>query len=152
MGVHVFPILNPPSHLPPHPIPLGHPRAPAPSTLYHASNLDWQFISHIFYMFQCHSPIASCPRSLPQHPALALSHRVQKTVQYICVSFAVLHTGLLLPSLNDLMSISTNKKNRGQWCFTGLKQDLPEDFIPDFFFFLLNSGKWMTPGQLCRKL
>ena len=27
MGVHVFPILNPPSHLPPHPIPLGHPSA-----------------------------------------------------------------------------------------------------------------------------
>ena len=35
MGVHVFHILN---H---HPIPLGHPRAPALSTLSHASNLDW---------------------------------------------------------------------------------------------------------------
>ena len=32
-GVHVFSILNPPSHLPPHPIPLGHPSAPAPNTL-----------------------------------------------------------------------------------------------------------------------
>ena len=32
-GVHVFPILNPPSHLPPHTIPLGHPSAPAPSFL-----------------------------------------------------------------------------------------------------------------------
>ena len=31
MGVHVFPILNPTSHLLPHPIPLGHPSAPAPS-------------------------------------------------------------------------------------------------------------------------
>ena len=40
-GVHVFPILNPPSHLPPRTIPLGHPRAPAPSILYPASNLDW---------------------------------------------------------------------------------------------------------------
>jgi len=30
-SVHVFPILNPPSHLPPHTIPLGHPSAPAPS-------------------------------------------------------------------------------------------------------------------------
>ena len=28
----------------------------------------------------------------------SLSHRVQKTVLYICVSFAVSHTGLLLPS------------------------------------------------------
>ena len=29
---------------------------------------------------------------------LPLSHRVQKTVLYICVSFAVSHTGLSLPS------------------------------------------------------
>ena len=35
-----------PLHLPPHPIPLGHPSAPAPSTLSHASNLDWRFVSH----------------------------------------------------------------------------------------------------------
>ena len=40
-GVHVFPNLNPSSHLPPHTIPLGHPSAPAPSFLYPASNLDW---------------------------------------------------------------------------------------------------------------
>ena len=58
---------EPPSHLPPHTIPLGHSSAPAPSILYHVSNLDWQFISHmIIYMFQCHSPILSHPRSLPQ--------------------------------------------------------------------------------------
>jgi len=69
MGVHVFPILNPPSHLPPHSIPLGHPSAPAPSTLYHASNLDWRSISHmIIYMFQCHSPKPFLPRPLPQSP------------------------------------------------------------------------------------
>ena len=41
-----------PSHLPPHTIPLGHPSAPAPSFLYPASNLDWQFVSYmILYMF-----------------------------------------------------------------------------------------------------
>ena len=57
-----------PSRTPlPPPIPLGHPSAPAPSTLYHTSNLDWQFISHmIIYMFQCHSPISYHPRPLPQ--------------------------------------------------------------------------------------
>ena len=61
MGVHVFPILNP-SLLPPHPIFLGHPITPAPGILYHASNLDWWFISHmIIYMFQCHSPISPSP-------------------------------------------------------------------------------------------
>ena len=43
---------EPPSHLPPHTIPLGHPSAPAPSFLYPALNLDWRFISYmILYMF-----------------------------------------------------------------------------------------------------
>ena len=31
---------------------------------------------------------------LPNHPTLSLSHRVQKTSLYICVSFALSHTGL----------------------------------------------------------
>ena len=35
---------------------------------------------------------------LPNHPTLSLSHKVQKTVLYISVSFAVSYTGLLLPS------------------------------------------------------
>ena len=70
---------EPPSHLPPHPIPLGHPSAPAPSTLSHASNLDWRSISRmIIYMFQCHSPKSPHPHPVPQSP---------KTVLYICVSF-----------------------------------------------------------------
>jgi len=68
-GIHVFPILNPPSHLPPHTIHLGHPCAPAPSILYHSSNLDWGSISHmILYMFQCHSPKSSHPLPFPQSP------------------------------------------------------------------------------------
>jgi len=58
------PSWTPPS--PPHPIPLDHPSAPAPSTLYHALNLDWRFISHMkIYMFQCHSPKLSHPHPLP---------------------------------------------------------------------------------------
>jgi len=44
MGVHILPFLNSPSHLPPHTIPLGHANAPAPSILYHASNLDGRFV------------------------------------------------------------------------------------------------------------
>ena len=48
---------EPSSLLPPGTIPLGHPSAPAPSILYCALNLDWQFISYmVLYMFQCHSP------------------------------------------------------------------------------------------------
>ena len=80
MGVHVFPILNPPpTSLP---IRSHHPSASAPSTLYHASNLDWWFLAHmIIYMFQYHSPISSRPHPLPQSPkdcsihlCLLLSH------------------------------------------------------------------------------
>ena len=35
---------------------------------------------------------------LSKHPTLAFSHRVQKSVLYICVSFSVLHIVLSLPS------------------------------------------------------
>ena len=38
---------EPRSQLHPHPIPLGHPSAPAPSTLSHASNLDWWSVSRM---------------------------------------------------------------------------------------------------------
>ena len=44
VGVHVFSILNP-LPTPSHPIPQGHPSAPALSTLSHARTLDWQSIS-----------------------------------------------------------------------------------------------------------
>ena len=70
-----------PSLLTPCTIPLGHPSAAAPSIQYHALNLSWQLVSFmILYMFQCHSPKSP-----------TLSHRFQKTVVYICVSF-VLHS------------------------------------------------------------
>ena len=60
---------EPPSHRPPHTIPLGHPSAPAPSFLYPASNLDWLFVSYmILYMFQCHYPKSSPAFPLPQSP------------------------------------------------------------------------------------
>ena len=66
---------EPPSLLIPHTISLGHPSAPAPSILYPASNLDWQFISYmILYMFQCHSPKSSHPLPLPQSPKVCSVH------------------------------------------------------------------------------
>ena len=80
------------SRLPPPSLyhPSGSSQCTSPSFLYPALNLDWRFIFYmILYMFQCHSPKSSLP---------SLSHRVQKTVLYICVSFGVSHTGLSLPS------------------------------------------------------
>ena len=69
MGVHVFPHPEPPSHLPPHPIPLGCPSALALSAPFHAWNLDWSSISHmVIYMFQCYPLKSSHPCLLPQSP------------------------------------------------------------------------------------
>ena len=66
---------EPPSHLPRHNIPLGHPPAPAPSMLYPASDIDWWFDSYmIVYMFQCHSPKSSHPLPLPQSPKVHSIH------------------------------------------------------------------------------
>ena len=88
-GVHVFPILNPPSHLPPHTIPLGHPSTPVPSILYPASKLDWQFFSYmILYMFQCHSPKSSHPCPLPQSPKDCSIH----LCLFYCLAYRVIVT------------------------------------------------------------
>ena len=58
-----------PSHLFPHPIPQGCLRAPALSTLSHASNLDWWSISHmIICMFQCYFLKSSHPLLPPLCP------------------------------------------------------------------------------------
>ena len=60
---------EPPSHLPPCTIPLGHPSASAPSILYPTSNLDWWFVLIWHYTsFKCHSPKSSHPLPLPQSP------------------------------------------------------------------------------------
>ena len=72
---------EPPSHLPPHTIPLGHPSAPAPNFLYPASNLDWRFISYmILYMFQCNSPKSS------PHPSPTESKRLFYTFVSLLLS------------------------------------------------------------------
>ena len=75
--------------LPPHPIPLGYPSAPAPNTLYHASNLDWQFVSHmIIYLFQCHSPKSSHPLPLLQSPKDCSIH----LCLFCCLAYRVIIT------------------------------------------------------------
>ena len=83
--VHVFPIVNPPPTSFPIPslwvIPVHQPQA---SCILHQT---WTGNSFLIY-YTCFNAI------LPNHPLLSLSHRVQKTVLYICISFAVSHTGL----------------------------------------------------------
>ena len=92
-GIHVFPILNPPPSSLPIPslwvIPVHQPQA---SSIVHRTQTGDSF--HIWY-YTCFNAI------LPNHPTLSLSRRVQKTVLYISVSFAVSYTGLLLPSFKS---------------------------------------------------
>ena len=92
-GCTCVPHPEPPSQLLPRPIPLGHPSAPAPSTLSHALDLDWWFISHlIIYMFQCHSPISSHPCPLPQSPKDCSVH----LCLFCCLAYRVIVTTFLI--------------------------------------------------------
>ena len=89
-GIHVFPILNPPpSSLPKPSLWVVSVHQPQASSIVHRTWTGNSF--HIWY-YSCFNAI------LPNHPTLSLSHRVQKTLLYISVSFAVSYTGLLLPS------------------------------------------------------
>ena len=89
-GIHMFSILNPPPSSFPVPslwvIPVHQPQA---SSIVHRTWSGDSF--HIWYYTYFNA-------ILPNHPTLSLSHRVQKTVLYTSVFFAVSYTGLLLPS------------------------------------------------------
>ena len=79
------PILN----LPPHPFPLGCPRAPALSALLHAWNLPLSSVLNmVIYMFQGYSLKSSHPHLLSE----------SKSLFFTSVSFAVLHNRSSLPS------------------------------------------------------
>ena len=67
MGVNMSPHPESPSHVPPHSIALGCPRAPALNALCHASNLHWSSILYkVIYMFQYYSLKSSHPCLLQQ--------------------------------------------------------------------------------------
>ena len=86
----MFPILNPPPSSLPIPslwvIPVHQPQA---SSIVHQTWTGDLF--HISYYTYFNA-------ILPNHPTLSLSHRVQKSVLYISVSFAVSYTWTSLPS------------------------------------------------------
>ena len=78
---------EPSTLLPPHTIPLGRPSAPVLSNQYHASNLDWQFVSYmILYMFQCHSPKSSHTLPLQQSPKDCSIHQCL----FCCLTYRVI--------------------------------------------------------------
>ena len=88
-GITCVPHPETPSHLPPHPIPLGHPSAPAwavvsciPPGLAICFTLDNIYVSMLFSQI------------IPPSPSPIES----KSLFYISVSFSVLHIGLSLPS------------------------------------------------------
>ena len=88
-GCTCAPHLEPPSHLPPHPILQGHPSAPTLTTLSHASNLNWRCISlMIIYMFQCYSLKSSHLRLLPQSPKVCSLH----LCLFCCLAYRVIIT------------------------------------------------------------
>ena len=83
------PILNPQAPLPPRPIPLGCPRAPASSALLHASILHWSAVLHmVIYMFQFYSLKLSHPCLLPHSPKVCSLHLCLFCIQgrHFCVS------------------------------------------------------------------
>ena len=86
-GCTCVPHPEPPAHLPPHLTPHACPQCTGFE--FPVSCIELGYISH---MYVCFSAILS------NHPPLAFSHRVQKFVLYICVSFAVSHIGSSLPS------------------------------------------------------
>ena len=88
-GFTCVPHPDPPSHLPPHPIPLGHPSAPAPSTcLMHPA---WAGIC--FTLDSIHISML-LSQSTPPSPSPTESQSLFCT----SVSFPVLHIELSLPS------------------------------------------------------
>ena len=70
-----LPHAEPPSHLPPHHIPLGCPRVSALGALLHASNLHWSFNLHmVIYMFQCYFLKSSHPWLIPLNSKVCSLH------------------------------------------------------------------------------
>ena len=106
-GCTCVPKQEPPSHLPPHNISLGHHRAPAPSMRYPALDIDWWSDSYmIVYMLQCHSPKSSHPLPLPLSPKVRSTH----LCLFCCLAYRVV-IAIFIISIYICVSIL-------YWCFS----------------------------------
>jgi len=113
--VYISPLpLEPPSHLPPHPTPLGGHRAPALGSLYHTANSHWLSIHiHMFmYMFQCYSLKSSHPFLSPLCSKVCLlccpANRIISIIFLDSTYYALIHCRSL--SLSDLLHCITGSK------------------------------------------
>ena len=95
MGAHVFPIPNPPSTSLPIP---SHPSGSSQYTSpeHPVSCIEPGLMIHFTYEFTSFHAI------FPYHPALVLSHRVQKAVQYICFSCCLTYKVIIRIFLNSI--------------------------------------------------
>ena len=90
--VHISTHPEPPSKLPPHPIPLVCPRASPLSALLHAWNLHWSSILHmVIYMFQSYSLISSQPHLLPHSRKVCSLH----LRLFCCLAYRIIVTVFL---------------------------------------------------------
>ena len=93
-GFTCVPHPEPPSHLPPHPIPLGYPSAPAPSTcLMHPT---WTGDLFHTWWYTCFDAVLS------DHPTLAFSHRVQVCSIHLCLFFCLAYRVIVTIFLNSI--------------------------------------------------
>ena len=117
-GVHVSPCPEPPSHLPPHPIPLGRSSAPALNALLHASNLHWSSVSHtVIYISSVAQlcPSLETPWTAARQASLSItnSRSLPKLMSIESVMpsnlLILCHPLLLLPSVFPSIRVFSNE-------------------------------------------
>ena len=136
----MFPILNPPPSS--FPIPslwVDSVHQPQASSIVHRTWTGDSF--HIWYYMYFNA-------ILPNHPTLSLSHRVQKTVLYISVSFAVSYTGLLLP-----WRVKKRRELDIPWLFCSrttyscIKWTHKIEWLKEWRIFLASSNECVSPSS-----